>query len=120
MSGINNAPAFGDSYLVNNRVTLADICFACEYGLFSHERTRGAMLTGVEVQPITLDAAGLFPKAVTHFENLCEDEAFSVDLAPFLSTDIFKTLRDHSSQDLVIGPSIHPVCLSRLSEYDFP
>jgi len=90
-SGVNNALAFGDSYLVNNRVTLADICFACEYALFSHERTRSAMLTGVEVQPITLDAAERFPKAVTHFENLCGNEAFGTDLAPFLSTDIFKT-----------------------------
>ena len=90
MSAINNSLELGDEYLVNNQLTLADICFACEYALFSHERRCGAILSGVESEPITLDVATRFPKAINYFENLCVDEAFGTDLTPFLSADIFK------------------------------
>ena len=79
-----------ESYLVNDQVTLADICFACEYALFSHERRCGSVLSDIGVQPITLDVATRFPEAIKYFETLCRNEAFSVDLEPFLSTDIFE------------------------------
>ena len=90
MSAINNSMELGESYLVNNQVTLADICFACEYALFSHERRCGSILSDIAVQPITLDVATRFPKAIKYFETLCGNEAFRIDLEPFLSTDIFK------------------------------
>ena len=90
ISAINNSLEPGDEYLVDDQVTLADICFACEYALFSHERRCGSILSDIESQPITLDVATRFPKATKYFKNLCGNEAFRIDLEPFLSTDIFE------------------------------
>lgn len=83
MSGINKALGSGAAFLVSDQVTLADICFVCEYALFSRERKLGDTLPGIGVQPITFESSAQFPRAVSHFEQLCQHEAFSPDLREF-------------------------------------
>jgi len=86
MSGIDKSLAPNRVFIVSDRVTLADICFVCEYALFSREAERRSALATLGVAPITDDSpATRFPRATSHFERLCAHEAFAADLGPFLT-----------------------------------
>ena len=79
MSAIDSCLESNAAFLVNNQITLADICFACEYAMFSREGRNGTVLSDVGVQPITFGSAARFPRAIGHFEKLVRHEAFSPD-----------------------------------------
>ena len=83
MSAIDSALTSDAAFLVSDQVTLADICFACEYVMFSREAKRGEILSGIGVQPITFETAARFPRAIGYFEQLCQHKAFSPDLRGF-------------------------------------
>ena len=83
MSAIDSALTSDAAFLVSDQVTLADICFACEYAMFSREAKRGEILSGIGAQPITFETAARFPRAIGHFEQLCQHKAFSPDLRGF-------------------------------------
>lgn len=80
MSAIDSALDSKAMFLVNNQITLADVCFACEYAMFSREGRYGKPLSDVGAQPITFESTTRFPRAVGHFEKLRRHEAFSPDL----------------------------------------
>lgn len=80
MSAIDNSLTSNAAFLVSDQVTLADICFACEYAMFSREGKSGDTLSDIGVQPITSESSVRFPRAISHFEKLCRHDAFSPDL----------------------------------------
>ena len=79
MSAIDSALESSAGFLVSNQITLADVCFACEYALFLREGRNGKTLSGIGVGPITSESAARFPRAIGHFEKLRCHEAFSPD-----------------------------------------
>ena len=85
LAAINNAVSVDGDFITNGRLTLADICFCCEYALFMRERKRKKSLSALQLSPIvSLDIEAEFPLAVAHFRRLSEHEAFSPDLGSFL------------------------------------
>jgi elongation factor 1-gamma len=85
LAAINNAVSADGAFITSARLTLADICFCCEYALFMRERKRKKSLSGLQLSPIVnSDIESDFPFAIGHFRKLCEHEAFSPDLGPFL------------------------------------
>ena len=86
MSGIEQALAPARRYLVGDDVTLADICFAAEFTLFSNERARARSLAEQGLDPILQDGiAGDYPRAMAHYDRLCRHAAFAPDVAPYLA-----------------------------------
>ena len=82
LGGIEQALTRGSGYLVGDRITLADICFACELALFSKEP---ALAAKAGVDSILGDEPGnRFPRAYAHFDALVAHEAFAPDLGPYL------------------------------------
>ncbi|NOR20306.1 MAG: glutathione S-transferase [Xanthomonadales bacterium] len=77
MSGIEQGLVNND-HLVGERISLADICFICEFALFSRERALAEKL----------DAQGLavisdirdYPRAQAHLDRLCKHPAFQPEL----------------------------------------
>ena len=85
LAAINNAVSVDGVFITSGRLTLADICFCCEYALFMRERKRKASLSTLQLPPIVNpDIESEFPLAIGHFRRLCEHAAFSPDLGPFL------------------------------------
>jgi len=86
LGGINRALMPEREYLVGDDVTLADICFFAELGLFSNERTRIRELEVKGLGPILntalIDAA--FTRASGHFMRLRGHPAFAPDVEPYL------------------------------------
>src|SRR5262245_45720297 len=87
LAGVNRALMPEREFLVGNDVTLADICFVAELGLFWNERTRTRGLEAKGLAPI-LDAvlgdAGL-ARAVTHLARLRKHAAFAPDVEPYFA-----------------------------------
>ncbi len=84
-AGIDQALSPGHEYLVADKVTLADICFAAELSLFFNEIPRAAELESKGLEPILHRGIGAqFPRAFAHFARLREHPAFAPDLAPYL------------------------------------
>jgi elongation factor 1-gamma len=80
----------GSEFIVGSELTLADICFVCEYSLFSRERAWKR--TVKELGAIPIDWS-LYPRATTHYEALCAHPQFAPDVAPFrekLASDMRK------------------------------
>ena len=86
MTGIERALAAGGGHIAGPDLTLADICFACEFALFSRERTQAAALQRAGLAPVLNDSpeAG-YPRAVAHFGALRRHPAFAPDLEPYLA-----------------------------------
>ncbi len=86
LGGIERALRGGRSFLVGDRVTLADIAFACELLLCHAELRQRAELARrnlpcVLQQMIDSEA---FPQAFEHFDRLVEHPAFAPDCRPYL------------------------------------
>ena len=86
LAGINRALLPERKFLVGDDVTLADICFVAELGLFFNERTRARVLEERGMVPILdtalIDAA--YTQAVGHFTRLRKHPAFAPDVEPYL------------------------------------
>ena len=66
-------------------MTLADICFVAELGLFQNEKPRAKELKGCGLEPIvTAKVDAEFPHAMAHFAKLAEHPAFAPDVMPYL------------------------------------
>jgi glutathione S-transferase len=87
LAGINRALMPEREFLVGNDVTLADICFVAELGLFWNEKTRTRGLEAKGLEPI-LDAAlgdTGFALAVAHLARLRKHAAFAPDVEPYFA-----------------------------------
>jgi elongation factor 1-gamma len=86
LAGINRALLPERKFLVGDDVTLADICFVAELGLFFNERTRARVLEESGMVPILdtalIDAA--HSRAIDHFTRLRKHPAFAPDVEPYL------------------------------------
>jgi glutathione S-transferase len=85
LAGIERALS-GRSFLVGDRLTIADVAFAAELALFSAERAHARVLAEAELAPLwSDDLAAVHPRALGHFEKLAAHEAFAPDLGPYLA-----------------------------------
>jgi glutathione S-transferase len=87
LAGIDRALTPQRDFLVGDDVTLADICFVAELGLFWNERTRSRELEAKGLEPI-LNAKvvdGAFPRAMAHFARLRQHSAFAPDVEPYMA-----------------------------------
>ncbi len=84
-AGIEQALKPDRAFLVGDKVSLADICFASELCLFSNERLRRPTLLKRGLPPILSDTwPQEFPRASAHFGRLLEHPAFAPDVGPYL------------------------------------
>jgi glutathione S-transferase len=86
LSGINQALSPDREFIVGDRLTLADICFVAELGLFYNEKPRAADLEKRRLEPIlnsNIDTQ--FPRAMAHFAKLSKHPAFAPDVVPYLA-----------------------------------
>jgi glutathione S-transferase len=86
LKGIDRALLPDRKFLVGDDVTLADICFVAELGLFFNERMRIRALEARGLAPIldTLLNDSAYARAVRHFSRLRHHPAFAPDVHPYL------------------------------------
>ena len=85
MTGINRTLSPDREFIVGNGITLADICFVAEIGLFHNERPRAGEIEELGLAPILnsrIDAA--YPRVMAHFAKLSNNSAFAPDVLPYL------------------------------------
>ncbi len=86
MTGIENALSAGGGHIAGPALGLADICFACEFTLFSREKALHGALSQLGLEPILSQTAGTgWPRALAHYATLCEHPAFAPDIGPYLA-----------------------------------
>ena len=86
LAGMERALAPAREFLVGTRLSLVDICYACELTMLWRERTKPALLATHALTPaLPLDLAKTYPRAAQHFSRLREHPAFAPDLAPYLA-----------------------------------
>jgi glutathione S-transferase len=84
-AGIEQALAPDRAFLVGDALTLADICFAAELGLFSNEHLYRAALRDRGLESILGDGwSQEFGRVSAHFDRLAAHPAFAPDIQPYL------------------------------------
>ena len=85
LAGINRALSPDREFIVGDGITLADICFVAEIGLFHNERARARDIENLSLEPILNSRIdGAYPRAMAHFEKLSNHSAFAPDVLPYL------------------------------------
>jgi elongation factor 1-gamma len=86
LTGMNRALSGGSDGLVNNKLSIADICFVCEICQISRERAHIEKLKKLNLELIynrkILNRS--FEHAMRHFDNLCDRQEFSLEIAPLM------------------------------------
>ena len=87
LTGMNRAMSDSSDGLVNNKLSIADICFVCEICQISRERAHIEKLNKLNLEFIynrkLLNTS--FEHAMRHFDNLCDRREFSPDIEPLMS-----------------------------------
>ena len=87
LAGLNQALSPDRQYLVDDTLSIADICVVAELALFSRERACAQALEKVDCECITgTQTDERYPFVTRHFESLCQHEAFAPDVLPYLAT----------------------------------
>jgi glutathione S-transferase len=85
LAGIDRALSPDREFIVGNGITLADICFVAELGLFPNERPRAREIEKLGLEPILHSRIDtVYPHAIAHFEKLSNHSAFAPDVLPYL------------------------------------
>jgi glutathione S-transferase len=86
LRGINRALLPERQFLVGDALTLADICFVAELGLFSNERARKSLLAERGLAPVLdhVRSDVAYGRAFAHFERLWVHPAFAPDVGPYM------------------------------------
>ena len=85
MAGINSALSARRGFIVGDHLTLADICFVAELGLFHNEKPRAHNLKKRGLEPILSgNVDEQFPDAMAHFAKLSKHPAFAPDMDPYM------------------------------------
>jgi glutathione S-transferase len=85
MTGINSALSADRGFIVGDRPTLADVCFAAELALFYNEKPRVRDLKKRGLEPILSgNVDEQFPNAMAHFAKLSKHPAFAPDMDPYM------------------------------------
>jgi glutathione S-transferase len=85
LGGINQALSPDREFLVGDRISIADICFAAELALFFNEKARVGEIAKLGAEPILragVDAE--YPRAFDHFNRLRRHSAFAPEMEPYL------------------------------------
>ncbi len=82
--GIERALAPDRKFLVEDHVTLADICFVAEIALFANEAVQETRLRDAGFELATAGWTERYPRAAAHYAELCRHEAFAPDVTPYL------------------------------------
>jgi elongation factor 1-gamma len=85
MAGIDQALSPDPEFIAGDGITLADICFVAEIGLFYNEKPHARELKTRGLESIlnpSVDAD--FPRAMAHFARLSKHPAFAPDVVPYL------------------------------------
>jgi glutathione S-transferase len=86
LGGLNRALAPDREYLVDDMLSIADICVVAELALFSRERNFATALQAIDCACITGAATDeRYPLVTKHFQTLCSHEAFAPDVQPYLA-----------------------------------
>ncbi|MBT3534371.1 MAG: glutathione S-transferase family protein [Rhodospirillaceae bacterium] len=85
MNGMEAALSPDHAYLVGDDLTLADIVFVAELCSFAREAAHLERLAERNLPTIfKFDAPASHPRAMAHFERLCQHPAFVPDIEPFM------------------------------------
>lgn len=85
LGGIDRALSPARDFLVGTRLTLADICFACELTMLWYERPHRLRLAKQGLEPVLPDDLGaVYPRAADLFTRLRRHPDFSPDLGAHL------------------------------------
>jgi glutathione S-transferase len=84
-SGVERALSAPREWLVGNRVSLADICFATELALFNNEHLRSRELGEHGLENILhRQVQEEYPRVTAHFNRLVAHEKFKPDIEPHM------------------------------------
>lgn len=84
MNGNERALTQTGAHLVDDGLSLADLCFFAEFALFQNERLHTGLLQEAGLAPILDTQVALrWPRALAHFEILLAQPAFAADARPF-------------------------------------
>jgi len=85
LAGIESALSY-NNFICDENLTLADICFACELVLLQGEHQWEEYLLKAGKRLLFSEKLkAKFPRAVCHYNRLCENKDFSPDIAPHLA-----------------------------------
>jgi len=85
LAGLNQALSPDRPYLVDDTLSIADICVVAELALFSRERTCAQELAQIGCECITgTETKERYPLIAQHFDSLCQHDAFAPDVKPYL------------------------------------
>ena len=86
LTGIDNAVFKNTSGIVNNSLSIADICFACEICQLSRDRAHLQTLADNRLAKVynIKEMEEKYPFAMQHFQQLSKHSAFTPDIAPLM------------------------------------
>ena len=87
LRGVESALSGNLHGIVNDKLSIADICFVCEICQVSRERAHLATISENQLDRVyNFDTLSLeFPNAMAHFDRLCNNEFFSPDINSLMS-----------------------------------
>jgi glutathione S-transferase len=85
LGGLEVALESGGDSLTGGRISLADICFACELALFHNEGPRSDALRSNGLKAMLPQARERFPLVFAHFNRLVVLPEFAADLGSYLA-----------------------------------
>ena len=97
LSGVERALTRGATAIVGDRITLADICFACELALLTNEQRRPELLESQGLSPVLRgEQWAEFPKSLAHFDRLISQPVFSADFSAYAPRfDVMRRISPH-------------------------
>ena len=88
LTGISRALSGGNAFILGDKLTLADICFCCEYALLKRESKRTKVLSELGLRPLVgSQTKSTFELVDEHFKKLSQHEAFALDLDHYLEEE---------------------------------
>ena len=88
LTGISRALSGGNAIILGDKLTLADICFCCEYALLKRESKRTKVLSELGLRPLVgSQTKSTFELVDEHFKKLSQHEAFALDLDHYLEEE---------------------------------
>lgn len=83
LDGIERALGNGP-FIATNELTMADICFACDFSQFMRERFMSKHLVAHNLDTVCKDFAGDYPNAYRHLINLAGRDEFAEHFGDYL------------------------------------
>lgn len=86
LAGVEQGLSPSKQFLVGNRLSIADICFACEIVQLSREKANTKNMQAAGLSPVIDNALkAKYPLCFAHFDRLLDMPKFAAELKPFLA-----------------------------------